>query len=353
MRLKRFLLPLTGLVLSTFSIGYASWQFNDGGASFGDTLLGITSNWRLSISMSSDGQVYDGEGHVGHVVYEDENYLAGGTITSDFVILDNNEAAASNYVASQLGSKLHLFNTTSVYWNLPKAIVDESTGEEIPVVGVDHLGTYTTIGGPLHRRYVYCTIPEGYTFLGNYAFYLMGSDHADSFIEFNIPSTVTYIGHEAFNFSTLNQMKSMRDQKYKFRVNYGGTAKEFLELIENSKRVYEEKYVGVGKDEMEKQAVLFQKEVDDTGGIIYSGSTEYSWFFRPAGQSMSSANDSYWPAQYDYIDVYCSANTETGKKEVVRFHANSPIADECKARISYYKEVASSNEGPVIYEIDE
>ena len=215
--------------------------------------------------MDANGTIHNGEGRVGHVVYEDENQLAGGTITSNFVYADNDALSINGYLAFQLGSNLHLFATTNVYMSLPKAVHYDGSDEEVPIIGIDRLGTYTAIGGPLHKRYVYVTIPEGYTFIGNYAFFLMGSDHADSCIEFNIPSSVEYIGHEAFNFSTLNHMKDMNDQKYKFRVNYEGTASEFIALIEKSKTIYEKNYVGVKKDELESKAILFQNNVDDTG----------------------------------------------------------------------------------------
>lgn len=173
--------------------------------------LGVTNAWRLYMRMDANGTIYNGEGRVGHVVYEDENQLAGGTITSNFVYADNDVLSINGYLASQLGSNIHLFATTNVYMSLPKAVHYDGSVEEVPITGIDHLGTYTTIGGPLHKRYVYVTIPKGYTFIGNYAFFLMGSDHADSCIEFNIPSSVEYIGHEAFNFSTLNHMKDMND----------------------------------------------------------------------------------------------------------------------------------------------
>ena len=315
------------------TVAYASWQYNGNKelSSFND--LSLTSNWKFNISMHEDGKVYDNDNHVGHVVYEDDNELKGGSVTSDFIFVNDNEAQVNNVIAAQLGSNINLFSATDVDWYLPKAIHYEETGEEVPVVGIDHLGTYTTIGGPLYRRFVTVHIPEGYTFIGNYAFYLMGSDHADSNIEFNIPHSVTYIGHEAFNFSTLNQMKDMWDQKYKFRVNYDGSAEEFINLINNSKALYELKYKGLKREEMESKAKEFQKEVDDTGGIIYSGSEEYSWFFRPRGQEKNYLNSDYWPAQKDYIDVYCNNG------ERVRYYANSPIADECVSKIKHYKAV--------------
>lgn len=182
--------------------------------------------------------------------------MAGGTITTDSVYLDNNEVAAHNYLANQIGSNLHLFATTDVDVYLPKAIVNDSNGEECPIVGVDHLGTYTSIGGPLHRRYVYFHIPEGYTF----------------------------IGHEAFNFSTLNHMKDTWDQKYKFRVNYAGTAAEFIDLINNSKSIYEQDYVGVKKEEMEVKTKSFLNEVDNTGGIFLADPSNTAGSSLPLGR---------------------------------------------------------------------
>ncbi|MCR4879925.1 MAG: leucine-rich repeat domain-containing protein [Bacilli bacterium] len=352
MRINKYLLSLALFLTSATALGYASWQFNDGKYVYSNGLLGITSNWYLNISMDENGKVYDGNSEVGYIVYEDGNDLEGGTVTSDFVYLDNNELAIHSYLASQLGSNIHLLTTPEVSLNLPKAIHNDETGKDIPISGIDHLGTYTTIGGPLFRRYIYISIPSGYEFIGNYAFYLTGSDHADSCIEYNIPSTVSYIGHEAFNFSTLNHMKDMHDQKYKFRVNYEGTASEFIELINNSKELYESKYVGVKKDEMEAKAQHFQEEVDDTGGIIYSGSTSYSWFFRPQGQYKSGGNSNYWPAQGDYIDVHCGVNPETGKKEIVRYHAESPIAEECVSKMYHYSEEETVNIAPQIIEID-
>lgn len=182
---------------------------------------------------------------------------------------------------------------------------------------------------------------------------MTGSDHSDACVEYFIPSSVKYIGHEAFNFSTLNHMKDMNDQKYKFRVTYEGSAEEFIELIENSKSIYEEKYYGVKKDELEEKCKLFQNEVNDTGGIIYSGSTTYSWFFRPYGQSKSGANSTYWPKQTDYIDVYCGINPNTSKKEIVKYYANSPISEECLPKISHYVEKEYTYIEPQIIEIDE
>ena len=351
MKLSKYLFPISAFIVSAISIGYASWQFNGNYEAFSEKFLGISSGWKFNISMNEEGQVYDESGHIGHVIYEEESDLSGGTITSDFIFVDDGNAQVNNVQALQLGGTVNLFSATEVNWYLPKAIVYEDTGEEVPVVGVDHLGTYTTIGGPLYRRFVSVYIPDSYTFIGNYAFYLMGSDHVDSYIEFIIPNSVTYIGHEAFNFSTLNQMKDMWDQKYKFRVTYEGTASEFLELIANSKELYEKEYKGYKRAEMEAAAKEFQKEVDDTGGIIYSGSEEYSWFFRPRGQEKNTLNSSYWPGQKDYIDVYCSENPETGKKEIVRFYANSPIAPECKNKIKHYKEVDNTYIAPEIIEV--
>ena len=341
MRINRYIYPLALLFFSSISVGYASWQYNQDNELSSNNYLTISSDWKFSISMNEEGKVYDGDDHIGHVIYENDSDLKGGSITSDFVFVDD-EAQVNNVMAYKLGSNINLFSATDVDWYLPKAIHYEETDKEVPVVGVDHLGTYTTIGGPLYRRFVTVHIPEGYTFIGNYAFYLMGSDHADSNIEFNIPHSVTYIGHEAFNFSTLNQMKDMWDQKYKFRVNYDGTAEEFIELIAHSKEVYESQYKGYKRQEMEAKAKEFQKEVDDTGGIIYSGSEEYSWFFRPRGQEKNYLNSDYWPAQRDYIDVYCNNN------ERVRYYANSPISDECISKIKHYKNVDQTYIAPEI-----
>ena len=144
----------------------------------------------------------------------------------------------------------------------------------------------------------------------------------------------------------------MWDQKYKFRVTYDGTASDFLTLINNSKELYEASYKGYKRTEMEEKAKEFQKEVDDTGGIIYSGSEEYSWFFRPRGQEKSTLNSSYWPSQKDYIDVYCNENPETGKKEVVRFYANSPISEECIGNIKHYNSVDTTYIAPEIIAIN-
>ena len=353
MRINKYLFSLAIFFTSIISISYARWQFNNEDNLVNDKGLSITNGWRLNISMNDNGEVFDGDNHFGHIVYETDNTLAGGSITSNFVYNENNDLSVNTYLASELGSDIKLFSSTDVYLSLPKAIHVDETNEDIPVVGIDHLGTYTTIGGPLHRRYVYVTIPSGYTFIGNYAFYLTGSDHADSNIEYNIPKSVTYIGHEAFNFSTLNHMKDMWDQKYKFRVNYEGTAEEFLTLINNSKELYEKNYVGIKKNEMEAKAKTFQNEIDNTGGIIYSGSTSYSWFFRPSGQEKSTSNTSYWPAQTDYIDVYCATNPVTNKKEIVRFYASSPIAEECISKISHYKKTEPISKDPIIIEIDE
>ena len=354
MRVNKYLLAIGVSFVSLASLAYASWQYNGGDLfSYGGS-VGVTNRWHLNVSMNTKGGIYDGDRYIGHVVYEgdNENQLAGGSVTSDFVYLDNNDVAVHNYLANQLGSDINVFKNQEVDVYLPKAIYNETTEEELPIAGIDHLGTYTTIGGPLYRRFVTFHIPDSYTFIGNYAFYLTGSDHADSYIQYNIPSSVTYIGHEAFNFSTLNHMKSMWDQKYKFRVNYEGTAKEFITLINNSKKIYEKNYVGVKKEEMEAKAKLFQNEVDDTGGIIYSGSKEYSWFFRPAGQEKSTLNSDYWPAQYDYIDVYCATNPDTGKQEVVRYTAHSPIAEECKKEIAHYKEPSTpTSVEPIIIEL--
>ena len=346
MKLNKYIFYISTFIVSVISIGYASWQFNGKTESFDEKFLNITNNWKFNISMKEDGKVYDESGQIGHVTYEEENDLNGGSITSDFIFVDNNEAQVGNVVAYQLGGNVNLFSATEVNWYLPKSIVYEDTGEEIPVVGVDHLGTYTTIGGPLYRRFISVYIPEGYTFIGNYAFYLYGSDHVDACTEFIIPHSVEYIGHEAFNFSTLNHQKNMWDQKYKFRVTYEGTAQEFVDLIKRSEETYNEKYKGYKKDEMEAKARDFQKEVDDTGGIIYSGSSEYSWFFRPRGQEKNYLNSSYWPAQYDYIDVYCKDDKK------VRYYANSPIADECKENIKHYKEVDNTYIAPQILDID-
>lgn len=341
MKLLRYLFPISLILFSSISIGYASWQYNLGDSFSSSRILNILNNWKFSISMDEEGKVYDGNDHIGHVVYEGTNELKGGSITSDFVIVEDG-AQVNNVLAYKLGSNINLFSATDVDWYLPKAIQYEDSEEETPIVGVDHLGTYTTIGGPLYRRFLTVNIPEGYTFIGNYAFYLLGSDHADSNIEFNIPSSVTYIGHEAFNFSTLNQMKDMWDQKYKFRINYEGTAQEFMDLINNSKKIYEEKYKGYKRAEMEEKARHFQEEIDDTGGIIYSGSEEYSFFFRPRGQEKNYLNSDYWPAQKDYIDVYCKNN------EIARFYANSPISSECKSSIKHYKEVDQTYIEPII-----
>ena len=341
MKINRFIFPLSLLLFSSISIGYASWQYNGDDALYANNFISFINDWKFNISMNEDGKVYDGDDHVGHAVYEGDSELKGGSVTSDFIFV-NDEAQVNNVVAYKLGSNINLFSATDVEWYLPKAIHYDETDKEVPIVGVDHLGTYTTIGGPLYRRFVTVHIPEGYTFIGNYAFYLMGSDHADSNIEFNIPHSVTYIGHEAFNFSTLNQMKDMWDQKYKFRVNYDGTAEEFVSLINHSKEVYESTYKGLKREEMEEKAKEFQKEVDDTGGIIYSGSEEYSWFFRPRGQEKNYLNSNYWPAQRDYIDVYCNNG------EIVRYYANSPISEECISKIKHYKNVDQSYIEPEI-----
>ena len=351
MKVSKYFLPFVISLASMAVIGYASWQFSGADYISNNGLIGVTNTWKLTMTMDENGDVYDGDTQIGHVVYEnDENDLDGGTITSGFTYLDDGEAAVHNYLATQLGSNIHLITSTDVHVTLPSAIHNNTTGNDEPIVGVDHLGSYITVGGPLRTRYIYLTIPEGYTFIGNYAFFLTGSDHADTNFEFNIPSTVEYLGHEAFNFSTLNQMKSMWDQKYKFHVNYGGTASEFLELIARSKALYEEKYYGYKKAELEEKCKHFQEEVDDTGGIIYSGSTEYSWFFRPAGQSKGYSS-SDWPAQNDYIDVYCAANPLTGKREMVRFTASSPIDPECEAKIAHYSRATPTYAEPQIIEI--
>lgn len=337
MRINKYIFPLGALLTSFISLGYASWQFNDGYININETFLNITGNWKFDMSMDANGKIYEDGKEIGVITYDDNKHdTDGGTVTTDISIIDNGKPGVTNYLATQVGSEWHIFTEANVYINMPKGVYNEESGTEYPICGIDHLGAYTTIGGLIRHREVTINIPDTYEFIGNYAFYLVGSDHSDTFIEYNIPSSVTYIGHEAFNFSTLNHMKDMNDQKYKFRVNYDGTAEEFINLINNSKAEYEAKYVGVKKVEMEEKTRSFQKEVNNTGGIIYSGSTEYSWFFRPSGQVMRENNSTYWPAQYDYIDVYCLENPLTGKKEVVRYTASSPIAEECKNKISHY-----------------
>lgn len=352
MHINKYVLPLSALLTSFICLGYASWQFNDDAYLTNPSFLNITSGWKFDMSMDKHGKIYEDGKEIGTVVYENDNHdVDGGTVTTDIKVIDNGKAGVTNYLATQVGSEWHIITEANVTINMPKGIKNSETGEEYPISGIDHLGAYTTVGGLIRHRELTVNIPDTYEFIGNYAFYLVGSDHSDTFIEYNLPKSITYIGHEAFNFSTLNHMKDMYDQKYKFRVNYEGTAEEFIELINNSKAEYEAKYVGVKKKEMETKAREFQKEVNNTGGIIYSGSTSYSWFFRPSGQVMKENNSTYWPAQYDYIDVYCDINPLTNKKEKVRFKACSPIDEVCKKKISYYKEGDSTYEEPQIIEL--
>ena len=353
MHINKYILPVSAFLISMISLGYASWQFNDDYAYTSHTILGITPSWKIDMSMDKNGKIYEDGKEIGVITYDDHYYdTDGGTVTTDISVIDNGKPGVTNYLATQVGSEWHIFTDADVYINMPKGIYNEETGQEFPICGIDHLGSYTTIGGLIRHREVSINIPDTYDFIGNYAFYLVGSDHSDTFIEYNLPSSLTYIGHEAFNFSTLNHMKDMNDQKYKFRVNYAGTAEQFITLINNSKAEYEAKYVGVKKTEMEEKARHFQEEVNNTGGIIYSGSTEYSWFFRPAGQAMKENNSTYWPAQTDYIDVYCAINPNTGKKEVVRYYASSPIAEECQKKISHFNGSGdTSYKDPVIIEL--
>ena len=354
MHINKYVLPISAFLISFISLGYASWQFNDGYINTNETFLNITGNWKFDMSVDEDGKIYEDGKEVGVITYDDKPMdIDGGSVTTDISIIDNGKPGVTNYLASQVGSEWHIFTDADVYINMPKGIYNEETDTEYPICGIDHLGSYTTVGGLIRHREVSINIPNTYEFIGNYAFYLTGSDHSDTFFEYNLPKSLTYIGHEAFNFSTLNHMKDMNDQKYKFRVNYEGTAEEFITLINNSKETYEAKYVGVKKAEMEEKCKTFQKEVNNTGGIIYSGSTEYSWFFRPAGQVMKETNSTYWPAQYDYIDVYCGVNPSTGKKEVVRYTASSPIDETCKKKISHYKDNGETSKvDPIIIELD-
>ena len=353
MHINKYIFPLSALLTSFICLGYASWQYNDDYSFSNSTFLNITSNWKFDMSMDKNGKVYEDGKAIGIITYDsDKQDIDGGKVTTDIKVIDNGKAGVTNYLATQVGSEWHIFTDANVYINMPMGIYNEETNEEYPISGIDHLGSYTTIGGLIRHREVTINIPSTYEFVGNYAFYLVGSDHSDTFIEYSLPKSLTYIGHEAFNFSTLNVMKDMNDQKYKFRVNYEGTSEEFINLINNSKAEYEAKYVGVKKSEMEEKARHFQEEVNYTGGIIYSGSTEYSWFFRPSGQSMKENNSTYWPAQYDYIDVYCAVNPNTGKKEVVRYYASSPIAEECQKKISHFGGGDSLYQDPTIIELD-
>lgn len=221
----------------SIGIGYASWQFNDSQSSSLNNNVGINS-WRFSqalpiepgqtIDIASDGTVsIDGE------VIEDADIeypggapeTGGGQVSMKIGVDEEGNLVVSEYSATNIGSEL--FNYTQNL-TFPQSISID--GNEYKILGISEPITLSARGAYLFGdKTLTINVPEGYEYVCDGVFESFTFSNASNLnVVYNLPSSLAYLGNNAFNFATSATIS----------IKYSGTVAQWRELIANSAAAY-------------------------------------------------------------------------------------------------------------------
>ena len=227
----------------SIGIGYASWQFNDSQSSSLNNNVGINS-WRFNdglpiepgqtIDIASDGTVtIDGE------VIEDASVeypggnpnTNGGTVTMKIGVDDDGNLVVTEYSAEKIGSSHSIVGGTNSTVTLPASI--EINGNSYQIIALSEPITLdASEAGFLGTTAITFNVPDGYESVCNGAFQNISGESSwynDSNISFKLPSSLNYLGNNAFNYGTTPSISS---------ITYAGTSEQWRELIANSAAAY-------------------------------------------------------------------------------------------------------------------
>ena len=228
---------------ASFSLAFASWQFNKADAPETISALGITSNWTFgspiepgsTITIDSDGTIsIDGTPILdATVTYPDgsEPDPGGGTISYDIGVVDG-ELVVTNYEATDLNKNGGWFSSSDSTIAFPDHIT--INGTDYPVVAVSQPVSINLTNHITGSDTVKVVVPEGYRSICDNAFQDISADNTGFFygsvpVTYELPTSLEYLGHHAFKLDV---------SKVDTTITYAGTKAQFKALINASASEY-------------------------------------------------------------------------------------------------------------------
>ena len=236
---------LTLSIGASFSIAYASWEFNKSDNASEVSNVGVT-NWGFAPIDSGNTIIVDENGNVtikdedGNVVpaeaevtYPDGTTVNtnGGTVEIDIGTNENGDLVVTDYVATDInGNSTWSSGSSSV--SFPETII--INGQEYPVVSINTPVSISASNGVIWaNNSCSITVPEGYVSICDDAFqnvnastgFLSGS----TTFTYSLPASLEYLGNHAIKMNVAGGSVV---------VNYAGTKAQFQALASASASAY-------------------------------------------------------------------------------------------------------------------
>lgn len=224
-------------VSASVVFGYASWQFN-GDASPSETISAVITKWSFhdplpiepgqTIAVDENGNVtIDGQPvENAEVNYPGNPSLQGGEVTMTIGVDENGDLAVTGYIANDIASN---FWATNAELDLPASV--SINGTNYPILGLSEpisIDIGDDFLGFLHDKNAQVNIPEGYKYVCDKAFQTITLERSTT-VRFNLPSSLEYLGYQAFKLNVRNLTADIR---------FAGTKAQFKALVDASAAEY-------------------------------------------------------------------------------------------------------------------
>lgn len=234
---------LTLAIGASFSIAYASWEFNKSDNASEVSNVGVT-NWGFTPIDSGNTIIVDENGNVtikdedGNVVpaeaevtYPDGTTVNtnGGTVEIDIGTNENGDLVVTDYVATDLNGDSVFSGSSSV--SFPESIT--INGQEYPVVSINTPVTISASNGLFTSSSCSITVPEGYVSICDNAFQNVSASanwyNGNTTFTYSLPASLEYLGNHSIKMNVAGGSVV---------VNYAGTKAQFQALASASAAAY-------------------------------------------------------------------------------------------------------------------